>query len=172
MLVAEIISYQPTKEEAWAQCNLQEITQELEEGRASVYRGKIELEDYVGAQAYAPDRRALCVTAVCRALRRIDPPHGYKREEGRVAWKSCGQIYDTSHTYFVGKEDENEILCLTVGQFIMPDELDTVPNQRINLMKEKAPNLLLTISEDLTILHGSRSEIRSRLGLVYRPEKN
>lgn len=163
----EKISYQPTELEAWGVENIEEITHELEEGRALIYRGKVELGDSRGALVYAPDKRALSEMPVCRALGNIHPPHGYKKVDGRVYFVSNDRKLNEPHTFFTATDDPDQILCLTSGQFVDCNELNTKPNQRIKRMKMEAPGLIHTLSEEVSILAGTKQKIKQALNLAY-----
>lgn len=162
--MSEILRPNPIEIELWAKENLGEITKNMEQIRKDSFWAHTVLEDYKEAVKFAPDKRLLSEMSVCRSTDLITAPEGFSAKNGTVSWELYGGSKPHPHTFFW---KDGEIVCLTAGQFIDPENPDLLPGHRIAVLKEKAPNLVKKYSDQVYILYGAVNEIE-KIGLGYK----
>lgn len=94
----------------------------------------------------------------------LTPARGYVE----VAFPALGYLgYEGVGHSFLINESLDLIVCLTFGQFALPLEEPQHPWEKVNYVRQLAPELVV-VSGELAMLRGDKTEITERLGLSYR----
>ena len=143
------------------------------------YREADDLRDYSPNEfdvrlLFDPERRALSEMEICDFVWRFksDPigyPDGYTLTG--LGWVQTPSSTDPVTHMYMQKGDN--ILCLTPGQFIRPNDLTMKKGERMHLLEERArkagsPELVRQLTDDIWMLSGSQREIARKLKLAYR----
>ncbi len=148
--------------DTWIIENRDTIVGAMEEERIDRRKNLSAFPDYLAA--FDLNKREYGEMPVCgfwaRALNVL--PYGFEISTGAVVSRDGGKpMY---HTYALRKD--GEILCLTPGQFIEPDNEGLNRGDRIRKLQETAPRLVKKV-DGLCALQGSREEIHKTLGLLF-----
>jgi hypothetical protein len=103
---------------------------------------------------------------LCVAIETLVLPPGYHVGYGIVGY-FAGDIYHRdSHVFGVNGEN---ILCVTAGQFVEPDNKQLLKGSRIATLIAKSAHLLsFDEPSELCLLYGNRQVIKETLGLWYQ----
>lgn len=108
------------------------------------------------------DKRSLSELWLCGAFKDIDElPIGYTRTPGKVY---IGDRYEPTGHIFAMSEDE--VLCITPGEFISPTDDTLKKGDRIRRLVSLDPSHIFVRGE-LAVLHGNVKDIEKSYGLRY-----
>ncbi len=155
----------------WISANLQSIMRIMGEERET--RIAYHLVDCSEAPEYFGfNQRWLSEMPLCRSLKNVQVEDYTYCQDGHVlVTKGLEEATDVAHGFLYRKKDDT-IICLTPGLFMHPEITSLRPGDRIRELKRLAPKLVSIYDHGITILHGTRSEIKSQLGFEYSPKSH
>ena len=117
--------------------------------------------------SYKYDASALVLSdlQLCGAIERMEVPPGYQWVQKRVTNKNSGLV--RRHRFYEPKMCEREdrvILDFLFGQFFTDDDCLV---SGMSIATKLAPELFLTLSDQVCVLYATHIEIDNKLGLSY-----
>lgn len=175
MLSSELLIDTAARVDQWVVAHLDVIVAAMK--KAHINKVTEQMRDYSGI---SPNLeiwgRTYSEMPICDVWRHLDPPTGFEIipwEIGRV--KTIGPttklaIYTDNHSY--AQNSAGVILCITPGQFEAIARTDLYAGDRLQRLKDKAPELMSLYPDDrnklgIGILFGPREEIAQKLNFVY-----
>ena len=150
----------------WVGANLEYIARKLEEQRLKLLK-----EHKIPPSALNPNERWPSEMPLCVALGQIGKnvglPQGFKVGVTEVFVSGGYSLQKEERQHFCAFGRQDEILCITPGQFVKVDGLASEPGERIGVILEKAPELIQVYSGGIAVLYGKQTIIGTRLGIWY-----
>lgn len=177
MLSPELLIDTAGRVDQWVVTHLSDIVAAMK--RASLTRAFEDIIAYEDiSKSSNPGYRAFSEMPICdHVWSHLDLPPGFEIipwSLGRV--NIIGQttrmiLYSPNHTYGLRSSD-GVIFCLTPGQFIAFSRTDLVAGERLQILKNKAPDLISLYPDDqgrmgIGSLVGTREEIVRELNFDY-----
>jgi hypothetical protein len=150
--------------ELWAISSMNTITNTMEDVRKNALWAYSVLEEFDEASKFDNRTRLLSEMPLCWSLTLIPKPYLYSIKVGKVYTESLPE--GAPHTFFMSDNGE-EIICLTAGQFVEPDSTPLTPGERISQLREKSPDLIFKLNDQIYMLRGNKKGVE-KLGLIYR----
>ena len=149
----------------WVGANLDFISRNLEEQRLKLLK-----EHSISPSALDPNERWPSEMPLCGAWKRIKKdaglPSGLKLNWTEV-FVSGGDPLGPQRGHFVAVSREDDVLCITPGQFVRVDGRILKLGERIMELKQKAPEFITLYGGGIAVLYGKRGEVGKRLGIWY-----
>lgn len=155
----------PLSVNEWVEVNLEFIARKLEEQRQKQLKRHDIPPSALNPNERWPSEMPLC--GVWENLRKsVGLPDGFKVGVTEVFVSSAPlSLEEKQHFCAFGRQDE--ILCITPGQFVKADGLTLGPGERIGVLVDKAPELIQVYGGGIAILYGKQNIIGTRLGIWY-----
>jgi len=160
----------------WVKTHIRDITSAMKQAQIAKATEDIIGFDVISEQLRT-ERRTYSEMPICDDVwKRLDPPPGFEIvpwSVGRVniVGTSTGLVlYSINHAYVINPH--GVILCITPGQFESFMRTDLYAGDRLQRLKNKAPDLISLYPDDrkrlgIGILFGPREEIAQKLNFDY-----
>lgn len=126
-------------------------------------------EEYID-EWYNLRKRSLSEMQLCRVWEAFPEilPLGFSQDSNATFWVNGKKLGTETGDfgYHMFASIGNEVLCLTPGIFLWPEQKMSA-GQRVWYLKQKAPGLVKLYEQGVAVLHGSREEIWRVLGYRY-----
>ena len=156
----------PLPVEKWVGANLEFISRNLEEQRLKL----LGRHNNIPPSALNLNERWPSEMPLCGAWKRIKKdaglPSGLKLNWTEV-FVSGGDPLGPQRGHFVAVSREDDVLCITPGQFVRVDGRILKLGERIMELKQKAPEFITLYGGGIAVLYGKRGEVGKRLGIWY-----
>ena len=156
----------PLPVEEWVGANLEFIARNLEEQRLKL----LGRHSNIPPSALNLDERWPSEMPLCGAWKRIKKdaglPSGLKLNWTEV-FVFGGDPFGPQRGHFFAASPEDDVLCITPGQFVHADGRLLKPGDRVLSLKQKAPELITHYDGGIAVLYGTKQEIGKRLGIWY-----
>ncbi|OGG00185.1 hypothetical protein A2Y99_03585 [Candidatus Gottesmanbacteria bacterium RBG_13_37_7] len=150
---------------SWAENKLPDIERTLENFRQNEVRQRRK-KRMSRIDDFQPEKRWLSEMPICRALRSIRPPKGFRLvRDGHVV--VLEEFHESPHDYFENPQT-HEVVCLTAGQFVFPLDPDARPGDGISILQERATDMIRVLGGGIAIVCGPRDKLERYLGILYR----
>lgn len=154
----------PLSVNEWVAGNLEFIAQKLEEERQSRV-GKVTPLSILDL-----NDRWLSEMPLCEAWKDIKKsaglPSGFKLRWTEV-FVIGGDPLGPQRGHFIAATPEDDILCITPGQFVHTNGRLVKPGERIVELKQKAPELITLYGGGIAVLYGQKQAVGKRLEIWY-----
>jgi hypothetical protein len=120
--------------------------------------------------AYDPEKRLLSEMEICDFAvdQNISPPPGYRRITLGNVWVQ-GADSPTNHIFW---KNGTNVICLTPGQFVLPEDRGLARGERIAILEQRVrdagrDDLLVQISDEVYMISGPTQDVFLATGLSY-----